>query len=483
MPDIHRLNILCATGFSLALLICYADSSTHAQTQDRRQANSPAVAQIQGTPQTETQAATRAESQADGQAQEQSKPESQADAQAQSKSQSQEELSSTVAGAKDNVPVFQNWEEAELKAEQSFIAGDLDSARKYWRDAIAIAEAKKEELNVATTLNQMNHLRLKTGEYDKAHQDLHKALAIRQKLLKPDDLRIAETMGNLALICEKLGRNQESEEWYEKTLALKKKSLSEYSPQIAITMHNLARLYTEEKRYDEAIALLQKVITIDQNSYGKAHVEVVRDLTTAGITCYECKEFKEAIDYFEQALALAQEANISTSDELLPIHHYLGICYAQTKQPDKAKEHYELAHKFGEKLQSQGFTGSTTCMLNLARNADDLGDQDCAEKLYQQACSVEDKRKPPNKLFLTQCLIEFGHYYRRHKQNTKALALYEHALVHYDSLPNFEKRKLYELPVALAEVLHDLGKNQASEEVSEKYLHVHTPHGEAHFRL
>ncbi len=399
---------------------------------------------------------------------------------------------STVSGDKENKPSAnpfnsedQNeWETNELKAEQAFLDGDLAKARESWKEALAAAEKwKNDELNIATTLNAMNHMYMRTGEYEKAHEDLHKALHIRERLLPKDDLQIAETMGNLGLVCQKLHRHHEAEEWFKKSLDIKKKKMSEDSPQMAVTMHNLATLYGEERRYKESVDLLKKVLAIDEQQYGKNNIECIRDLTSLGITCYKCKEFKEAIDYFEQALATADAANLKDRSDLIPIHHYLGVAYAEAKDPKKAKVHYESASKLSEELHGKDHTSNTIVMLNLAHNAEELGDNDRAEKLYKDILEVERNRQPKQDYLLAQCLTELGQFYQRHAKPSEAMSTFEEAIKSYDVLPAHLKRRLYELPVSMSALLKEQGKGDEAEEIGQKYLHVQTPHGEKHFRL
>lgn len=385
--------------------------------------------------------------------------------------------------AADEAKVSGDWEATERKAEEAFVAGNLTEAGKLWKQAIEVAEKSKQELNVATSLNTMNHLYMRTGEFEKAHEDLQKALAIRERLLKKGDLQIAETMGNLALISQKLHRHHEAEEWYKKALDVKKLTLKEDDPRMAVTMHNLARLYGEERRYKESLDLLKKVLVIDEKQYGKNHIEIVRDLTSIGVTCFKCKENKEAIDYFEQALAVAKEANIKERAELVPIHHYLGVVYADQKDPAKAKEHYEHANTIGEEVHGKDHTSNTIVNLNLAHNAEELGDNEKAETLYKQILAVEENRKPRQEYYLTECLTELGQFYHRHGKKEEALATFEKAMKSYDVLPSHTKRKLYELPLSMTALLKELGKTDEADQLGQKYLHVHTPHGEKHFRL
>ncbi len=378
------------------------------------------------------------------------------------------------------------WEQMELRAEQAFIDGDIEGARTYWQDALKQAKSEPGgELNVATTLNQLNHLYNRTGEFENAHQSLLEALSIRTRLLGEEDLLTAETMGNLGLVCHQLHRDDEAEKWFEKALAVKNKHLASDAPELAVTMHNLAKFYGSRKHYDKAHELLTKVHTIDKKHYGEYHIESVKDLTSLGINEFNHQRYQQAIATLEQALKTMDSPGFKGdfTQERISIHHYLGLSFGHWKKSKEAGEHYAKARALGEKLHGEGHALNTVGILNLARNADELGDKDKAESLYMEALSFEEKRKPARDYLLTECCLELGHFYTRHEMSDEAERFFRRALTSFDRLDPHQKRKLYELPVAYSDLLKKLGKTAEAKEISRRYLHVHTPHSDQHFRL
>lgn len=376
------------------------------------------------------------------------------------------------------------WEELEGKAEETFVKGNLEEAGKIWQDAVKFAESEKsQELNLATSLNQLNHLYTRTGEYELSHKNLVRALEIRQRLLPENDLRIAETMGNLAVVCDALHKPHESEEWYQKALAIKRKVLKPDAPELAVTMHNLARLYAGEKKYKDSVELLKQAMEIDKKHFGEKHIEIVRDLTTLGINCYECREYQAATENLHAALELAKQLKDENQRDLIPIHHYLGLSYAHLKQPEKAHAHYETTYELGKKVHGNDHHKNTSALLNLAKGSEQLGKVERAEALFKEAVQIEETRKPPHPYLHIDCLVELGHFYQRHNKRAEAEAAYRKAMDGYDKLSPHFKRKLYELPIAMSALLKENGKVEEADELSRRYLHVHSPHGEEHFRM
>lgn len=393
-------------------------------------------------------------------------------------------LSFLPVRAEETAAETSQWEKLEASAEQAFVDEDYEKSRELWMQALKVAESDpKQELNVATTLNQLNHLFVYTKEYEKASTFLKRALNIRKKLLGENHILTAETIGNLALISHKLGHDHEAEDLYLEALKIKEKLLGESSLESATTLHNLAELYSLHRDYPRAKEMYEKVLTIDRKKRGDHHVEIVRDLTSMGVNAYRCKRYKEAIDYFNQAEDEASHQVRSYKIELVPIYHYLGLSYGNLKQHQKAKEFHKLAHSLGTEVHGKHHPANTIALLNLAQVCDEMGEDKEAESIYLKALKHEQARPKPSSYLLTEVNLELAQYYHRHDLDDEAERFYREALKTYEHLPDYKQRKLYELPVAFADLLTKVGKKDEADEVSKRYLHLHSPHKLGHFRV
>src|SRR5690606_35391785 len=91
----------------------------------------------------------------------------------------------------------ERWEVLETAAERAFIEGKIEDARTLWREALEFTKKNNLEVERATTLNQLNHLYVRTGEFEQAYESLKEALSIREQKLGAKNILVAETMGNL----------------------------------------------------------------------------------------------------------------------------------------------------------------------------------------------------------------------------------------------------------------------------------------------
>lgn len=385
----------------------------------------------------------------------------------------------------------QQWDELEQWAEQAFIDGKKEEARKLWMKALLFAQNNGQELNAATTLNQLNHLFVDSGEYTEAFSSLTQALEIRERLLGKEHILTAESLGNLALINHKLGHDKEAEDLYNQSLAIKDNLLGRDSPESAVTLHNLAELYSKHRQYEQARRTFDRALSIDRKHHGDNDVEVVRDLISLAINSYRCRKWEESRSHLEDALKRIEqsedgdkpETRLVKEKEKLSVFHYLGLCQARLGDHKKAHEYYALAREIGHRLHGKHHPANTMALINLGRSSEELGESKEAEKLFMEALAHEKARDPLDPFLLTQCNLELGHYFHRQDMSDQAEQFYRDALRTYNDLEEHQQRKLYELPSAMADLLRKTGNKEEAEEVSKRYLQIHTPHRNEHFRF
>ncbi len=360
------------------------------------------------------------------------------------------------------------WQEVEVQAESLFLQGSFSEAEKHWSAAEAQAVQEKDELHLAETLNAKTHLYIKQKRYAEAHDDLVKALAIREKLLGASSDKVFETRGNLALIAHKLGKDEEAESLYKQTIVSKRHAQN--STSLATTLTNLANLYTEMKRIEEAKVLYLEALDLDQKALGKDNKETAQDLFNLGAMFYQHNYNKEAVDYFKQALAVYSTLNDIPGQ--IKSYHYLGLCHAEENTHDAAIDAYRKALSLHTRLKGENHPDTFVHQLNLARSLDQTGKSGEAEKLYQSTLAAANENHREAKMKTIECTIEYAHFLRRHSRQTEAEKLLKNLLPAYETLSVADRKQLYEMPRIYSDVLKELKKDSESDAMARKHLHV-----------
>lgn len=367
------------------------------------------------------------------------------------------------------------WLGKEDAAEEAFAQGRAAEADQLFKEALELSD-KSSAVDRAATLNQMGVAMVKQRRFSEADRLLQQAVDIRMKELGAENAVTLQSLSNLALVKHRLGDEKDSENLYKQCIEAKRKTAPQ-SISLAKTLTNLANLYSDERRLNEAKKLYQEALDIDTSHYGAAHIEVATDLFNLGVVLQRNNEWKEAIDYFARAEKLFESAGDKYGT--VKALHYKGLSQAKIDQHEEAYQSFEAARALHEQLKGKGHPDTLVHMLNAADESSASGDNTLAEKTYKQALAHAENAKHPSNLRLAECNLELAQFYRKQNKPDEAEQYFRKALVHYDHLTHRQKRALYELPEAYSHLLKDLKRDEESQRMAHKYVHVFAPAGQS----
>jgi tetratricopeptide (TPR) repeat protein len=114
------------------------------------------------------------------------------------------------------------------------------------------ATAQSDNLALADSLNQQVVTLITQGRYGDAVPLALRALAIREKALRPDHPLVGVSLSNLALLYDSQGRYDEAEPLFKRSLAIYEKAFGPDAEPVGLALNNLAELYRKQGRYAEA---------------------------------------------------------------------------------------------------------------------------------------------------------------------------------------------------------------------------------------
>jgi tetratricopeptide (TPR) repeat protein len=133
---------------------------------------------------------------------------------------------------------------------------------------------------VATTIGQASSLKssvLLLGSMC-AGATLHRARAIREKVLGPDHPDVATSLDNLAVLYRSQGRHALAQPLHKRALAIYERALGPDHPDVAISLNNLASLHADQGHYATAEPLLARSSAILEKALGPNHPDVATSL-------------------------------------------------------------------------------------------------------------------------------------------------------------------------------------------------------------
>jgi tetratricopeptide (TPR) repeat protein len=218
---------------------------------------------------------------------------------------------------------------------------EMDEAEAVLTRALAIREKASgaESAKTADVLDDLGDLHaMQASEYDreatyaKAEEETAiqrhgrlaleyytRALAIREKVLKPDDPDIADSLYNLSQLAYLRDEPEAAEAHLNRWLAMQDAAKSPPSERRAKVLMMLAISAIQRKDFEGADALLAKAQAMLGEVDGKASEEYAGILSTRAAYALEAKRFDDADAFFQEAIAIQSEVSGKDSAEVVKL--------------------------------------------------------------------------------------------------------------------------------------------------------------------
>jgi tetratricopeptide (TPR) repeat protein len=109
------------------------------------------------------------------------------------------------------------------------------------------------------------------GDYPRALEWYHKALAFKENAFGKEHPDTATTYNNIAVVCHNQGDYPLAFEWYGKALAVYEKALGREHPGTATIYNNIALVFGKQGDYPRTLEWPQKALAIQEKAPGKEH--------------------------------------------------------------------------------------------------------------------------------------------------------------------------------------------------------------------
>ncbi|MBX2970912.1 MAG: tetratricopeptide repeat protein [Cyclobacteriaceae bacterium] len=181
----------------------------------------------------------------------------------------------------------------------------------------------------AIALNQMTKLRLKIGDYDRANDDINRALKIfdykdnRNDKWKSDYINAIETQAKLYGI---KGMFDEAQSNLDQTRKMIRKSKVPIGNELS-TAEELSSLFIQLGSYSQTDVLLNKLLTEYEKLYGSQSIRLIDPLTNKGRLALARGDYPEAERIAQRANQLAVKTYGEISTKVAPTQRLLSDIY------------------------------------------------------------------------------------------------------------------------------------------------------------
>ncbi|GBE92964.1 kinesin [Nostoc cycadae WK-1] len=234
--------------------------------------------------------------------------------------------------------------------------------------ALAIYEMVlgKENLDVATSLNNLAALYRAQGNYQQAEPLYLRSLAILEKVLGKENPHVATSLNNLALLYQFQGNYQQAEPLYLRAIAIIEKTLGKEHSHVASSLNNLAELYRLQGNYQQAEPLYLRSLAIYEKALGKEHPHIAISLNNLA-NMYESQgKYQQAEPLYLRALAIYEKVLGKEHPYVATSLNNLALLYRVQGNYQQAEPLYLRALAITEKILSNVHPNTATRLSNLA---------------------------------------------------------------------------------------------------------------------
>lgn len=205
---------------------------------------------------------------------------------------------------------------------------------------IAVKTYSENSTKTAPTQKLLSDIYYTLGDYEKAGDNVSKALTSQEKQFGRKHIEVAKSLSQLALIKFYKGDDRkEVEKLMLESRDIMADKLGKDNPQYAEILKNVAVLYISEKKYDVAFASLTIAENIWRAKTGtKNNINAASIYTLTGDVYYQLKNYKKADEFYTKAKDLYEKFFSSTHPEYVKVLSKLSKVYYMQKDYKRSKK-------------------------------------------------------------------------------------------------------------------------------------------------
>jgi CHAT domain-containing protein len=229
----------------------------------------------------------------------------------------------------------------------TLLKGDYTEADKIAQRANQIATTvyTEKSTKAAPTQKLLSDIDYIIGDYDKAEDNITKALISQEKQFGRNHIEVAKSISQLALIKFYKGDDRkEVEKLMLESRDIMGKRLGKENPQYADILKNVAILYISEKRYDIAFNSLTVAEGIWKAKTGrKNNINLASIYTLTGDVFYQQKKYDKAEEFYSKSKNLYEKFFSKTHPEYVKVLSKQAKVYYMQKDFKRSKRNIEEA--------------------------------------------------------------------------------------------------------------------------------------------
>jgi tetratricopeptide (TPR) repeat protein len=232
---------------------------------------------------------------------------------------------------------------AEAAASLIFIAGHMQSrfdAGEIWSRHVetVLGRMGGHELIRAWLFNNRGAMRATQGRLRDAVEDMHRAIAAKERALGAADPDVAVSVANAAVYLDELGESEQAVEYSRRAVGIMEASLGLDHPKSAIALTNYAEHLNGLGMHEEAREPAARALAVFERESDPEGLHVTYPLAALGLSHIGAGGFQEAVPLLERAVRI-REAKENVPARLAEVHFALArALWGSGRDPARARE-------------------------------------------------------------------------------------------------------------------------------------------------
>jgi tetratricopeptide (TPR) repeat protein len=204
-------------------------------------------------------------------------------------------------------------------AQSRFDAGEIWSRHA----ETVLARIGGHEIVRGWLFNNRGAMRATQGRLRDAVEDVHRAIAAKEKALGPDDPDVGISLVNVAIYLDELGETVRAAAYIERAVHIMQETLGRDHPTVAMTLANYAELLNRLGRYGEALEPAGHALVVLERETDSEGLFVTYPLVALGASHVGLGQYAEALPSLERA-ARIRESREKSPGRIGEVHFALG---------------------------------------------------------------------------------------------------------------------------------------------------------------
>jgi tetratricopeptide (TPR) repeat protein/tRNA A-37 threonylcarbamoyl transferase component Bud32 len=224
-----------------------------------------------------------------------------------------------------------------------FFRGDLDRARRYIDETIALADRIDSPRMKSAALNNLAGIHYQRGALEEALSAHRASLGIRRETRNPGEM--AQTHKNLGITHYRLGELSDAESHLDEALGLYRKTADRRGE--AVTLRHLGNVYYErgdhvgaQRHWESSLSLCRELGN---------HEDLCRCLNNLGVLHFERGHYASAYRLYQDALEAS--AAVGSKEPVVPVYVNLAELHLSLDQLARAEENLDRAEELARAME------------------------------------------------------------------------------------------------------------------------------------